>query len=452
MAIGWQPRGSCRRRNGSRTTRGLRSTPLNPRGDLARLSTPDRPVFGGTVKRPRLARWQAMAVWGAWVAALVLVLLGLLEARSGSVNDPAAAAQTLLVVLSTVTVGAVLVTRLPRHIVGWLLLAGGLSVAISTPAAALADYGLNVHPGSVPGAVWIAVLGEAASGPFVGLIGGFVPLYFPTGRLPSPRWRVMLPIAIVPTALPGIVSALSPFTPGMFPRGVENPLALGGWGGDLVAVLNTASTVLAFVALLLVIASLVVRYRRASGIERQQLRWFAAVALVTVLALVIAVLTGGFTSGPLATVANVAWIGVLLGFALLPVTIAIAVLRYRLYEIDRLISRTISYGVLTVVVGGLFVGFILVFQAVLAPVTRSNQLAVAGSTLFVFSLFQPLRRRIQRIVDRRFNRARYDAERIVAAFAGRLGTGIDIVQLRTEITATLTETVEPVSVSLWLRA
>jgi hypothetical protein len=138
-------------------------------------------------------------------------------------------------------------------------------------------------------------------------------------------------------------------------------------------------------------------------------------------------------------------------FAFLPVAIGIAILRYRLYEIDRLISRTISYGVLTAIVGGLFVGFILVFQAVLAPVTGSNELAVAGSTLLAAALFQPIRRRVQRLVDRRFNRSRYDAERTVAAFAARLADEVDLEQLRAEILATVIATVEPSSVSLWLR-
>jgi hypothetical protein len=139
------------------------------------------------------------------------------------------------------------------------------------------------------------------------------------------------------------------------------------------------------------------------------------------------------------------------GFALLPVAVGIAILRYKLYEIDRLISRTISYGVLTAIVAGLFVGFILVFQAVLAPVTRSNQLAVAGSTLLAAALFQPIRRWVQRLVDRRFNRSRYDAERTVAEFAARLRDEVDLELPRVAIISTVSAAVEPSSVSLWLR-
>src|SRR5450631_716908 len=135
----------------------------------------------------------------------------------------------------------------------------------------------------------------------------------------------------------------------------------------------------------------------------------------------------------------------------MPVAIGLAVLCYRLYEIDRVISRTISWATVTVILGSLFVAVILVAQALLAPVTGSNELAVAGSTLLVFALFAPLRRRVQRLVDRRFNRSRYDAERTVAAFAARLADEVDLDQLRAEILATVAATVEPSSVSLWLR-
>jgi hypothetical protein len=392
-----------------------------------------------------------VAVWGSTIGAVALALLGVLEALAGGTGGPFGPAEYLLVVLSTTTVGAILVTRLPHHLVGRLLLAGGLSLAISTGAGALADFGLNVHPGSVPGAIWFAVIANAAGGPFIGLLGGFVPLFFPTGRLPSPRWRAMLPIAVIPTVGPALVAAFGPFTQGTFPAGDQNPLALGGLGGQLIAVLDAATEPLGSLALLLVIASLVVRFRRAAGIEREQLKWFAVVGIASVLAFVVAISTGTVPSGPLAIVATVAWSCALLGTALLPVAIGIAVLRYRLYEIDRLISRTIAYGVLTAIIGGLFVGFILVFQAVLAPLTRSNELAVVGSTLLVFTFFQPIRRRVQRIVDRRFNRAHYDAERTVAAFAGGLRDEVELERVRAKILTNVIEVVEPSTASIWLR-
>jgi hypothetical protein len=418
--------------------------------DTAKMSKREPTAAGRTTERPRLARWQAVGVWLVWAIALGANLGGL-EALPGGVANAIVVAVSTALILSTVTVGAVLATRLPHHVVGWLLLAGGLSLAISVGAGALADYGLNVRPGSVPGAVWFAIVSGATGGTFIGLVGGFVPLYFPTGRLLSSRWRVVVLLAIVPTLSPVITNAFGPFSAGTYPASVSNPLALGGLGGQLVALLSTVSGALGVVALILVIASLVVRYRRASGIERAQLKWFAYVGLVVVPTLLLAIVTGGATSGPLAVINYIAWVVAIGGLALLPIAIGIAVLRYRLYEIDRLISRTISWAAITVLIAGLFVGFILALQAILAPLTGSSTIAVAGSTLIVATLFAPIRRRVQGLVDRHFNRTRYDAERTVAAFAERLRDEVDLEALRAEILATVSAAVEPSSVSLWLR-
>ncbi len=154
---------------------------------------------------------------------------------------------------------------------------------------------------------------------------------------------------------------------------------------------------------------------------------------------------------PLLIVTTAPWFVAIGSLAVLPVAIGVAILRYWLYEIDRLINRTISWAVVTALIVGLFAGFILAFQAMLVPLTRSNELSVAGSTLVAFGLFQPIRRRVQRLVDRRFNRTRCDAERMVAAFAGRLRDEVDLEQLRAEILSTVSAAVEPRSVSLWLR-
>ena len=413
------------------------------------MSIGSQPASLARTDRHRRSRWHAPALVALWIAALALVLLGFVEALPG--GNAAFVGVTLPLVLSTVTVGAVLVNRLPRHIVGWLLLGAGLSIAVSTGAGALADYGLNVHPGSVPGAVWFAIVSGATGGTFIGLLGGFVPLYFPTGRLLSPRWRVVVLMATVPTLSPVITNAFGSFSAGAYPAEVTNPLALSGLGAQLISMLSVVSTALGVVALIPLIASLVVRYRRASGIERAQLKWFAYVGLVVVPTLLLAIVTGGATSGPLAVITNIAWAVAIGGLALLPVAIGIAVLRYRLYEVDRIVSRTIAYAVVSAILAGVFVGVVLAVQAVLGPVTQSNDLAVAGSTLIVFALFAPIRRRVQRLVDRRFNRTRYDAERTVAAFAERLRDEVDLEQLRAEILATVAATVEPSSVSLWLR-
>ena len=402
-------------------------------------------------ERPLLARWLSVAVWTAWIASLALALLGLVEALPSGLANAELVAVSVALVVSTVTVGAVLATRVPHNIVGWLLLAGGLSLAVFTGSAAVADYGLNLHPGSVPGAVWFAVLSVATRLWFIGPLAGLLPLYFPTGRLLSRRWRAVIGVVLVAVMGGTLGPALSPFLPGTYPMGLVNPLATGGTSVQLGAILIGTSTIVGIPALLLVTASIVVRYRRARDIERQQLKWFALVGLVVVPTFVVAVFTTGFTSGPLADISNAVWAMVIVGLALMPVAIGLAVLRYRLFEIDQLISRTIGYGVLTLILAGLFVTVILLAQDLLAPFTGSNELAVAGSTLVVYALFQPLRRRVQRLVDRRFNRTRYDAERTVADFTGRLRDQVDLEALRAGIVATVAQVVEPTGVSLWLR-
>ena len=387
----------------------------------------------------------------ASIAAVALMVGALAEALpKGFVNAAYVVLATVLVI-STVGVGSVLVSRLPRHIIGWLLLLGGLSIAISTACQALADYGLNEHPGSVPGAVGLALLSGATSSLFVGIIGGFVPLYFPTGWLPSPRWRPVLLIGVLSTVLLVITSVLGPFPVGDYPPSVTNPLALGGIVRPAHRPLGTVGNLLGIMALVGAIASLVVRTGAPQGVERAQLKWFAYVGLIVVPTLLIAILGTSLPPGPWATIAELAWVIAVGALALLPVTIGIAVLRYHLFEIDRLVSRTISWAAVTVILAACFVAIILVSQALLAPVTGSNVLAVAGSTLLVAALFQPIRRRVQRLVDRRFNRARYDADRTVSAFAARLRDEVDLEQLRIEILATVIRTVEPSSVSLWLR-
>jgi hypothetical protein len=246
-------------------------------------------------------------------------------------------------------------------------------------------------------------------------------------------------------------SVLGPFPVGDYPAEIANPLALGGPAGDLIALLATIGNLFGVIAFVCVIASLVGRYRRARGVERAQLKWFAYVGLVVVPLLVLGIVTSG-SPEPFASISELIWVGAIAGLALMPVTIGIAVLRYHLYEIDRLVSRTISWAVITILIVGLFAGGVLALQAILASVLQSNELAVAGSTLLVFGLFQPLRHRVQQIVDRRFNRARYDADHTVAAFAARLRDEVDLEQLRAEILATVTQTVEPSIVSLWLRS
>jgi hypothetical protein len=346
-------------------------------------------------------------------------------------------------------VGALLVIRRPGTSIGWILLGLGLCYALlSIPVEATAQSFADGTVG-LPVALFAIVHGGLGTTAF--FLYAVLAVVFPSGRLPTGRWgrlgRAGLGVGLVLT----VAAYVSPVVSVGYPTSawVRNPIAVFP---DLPIWQVVNLTTVIFPVLVLVIAgavSLVVRVRRARGTERQQLRWIAASIVVVLLAVFSGFVIGSLVPGSYDN--GLAWLPAIMAVPTVPVAIGIAVLRYRLYEIDRIISRTIAYGVLTAVVGSLFVGFILVFQAVLAPVTRSNELAVAGSTLLVAALFQPLRRRLQRLVDRRFNRIRYDADQTVAAFASRLRDEVDLEQLRAEILANVAHTVEPSSASLWLR-
>ena len=260
-------------------------------------------------------------------------------------------------------------------------------------------------PGSVPGAIWFAwVNAWIGIGGFV-LLGVLLPLLYPTGQPPSSRWRPLVAITIVELVALTAISAVSPFTPGTYPPGIENPLLLVGPIGVALAALQAVLDLALFVLLALALASLVVRYRRAMGIERQQLRWFAFIGAIAITALAVAGLLKDGTGGVLTTIDWFGWLIGIGGLVLMPIAIGLAVLRYRLYEIDRLISRTVGWTAVTSILVVVFAVVILVIQAAMATITNSSTIAVAASTLVVFALFQPLRTRIQTQVDRRFDRA-----------------------------------------------
>ena len=386
-------------------------------------------------------------VWAVWLLSVSIVAIGVATALPSAGNDATSIVTGLtgsIASISLATVGAILAIRVPRNVVGWLLWAGGAVLGLTFG-------GSSPLPADFPGLVWLAWASNLLWVPAIVTVGLFVPLFFPTGRLPSRRWRPVVAVVIGAVAAVMVKSAFSPFDAGSGGPGLENPLAVGGVAADLISALGAIATVLALVCFPLAAASLVIRYRRASGVERAQLRWFAAMASLVGISFAIAIATGSATDGVVSVISNLAWELTFLGLAFLPVAIGIAVLRYRLYEIDRLISRTIGWAAVSVVLGATFVALILASQAVLASVSNSNTLAVAASTLVVAALFQPLRGRVQRLVDRRFNRARVDAEGTVATFAGRLKDQIDIEQLGSAIAEAAGRAVEPASVSLWLR-
>jgi hypothetical protein len=270
----------------------------------------------------------------------------------------------------------------------------------------------------------------------------FLFLLFPNGRLPSPRWRLLAWAIVVVGALTLIGVAFSPDTA---TEGVANPVGVGGWLGDVLGGVVDPGIMVLFVAVPLSVLSLLLRFRRARGIERQQLKWFtyaAALVAAFIFSDALGLVSPGLVNLLLTTLTLT---GVYVG-------IGIAVLRYRLYAIDRIINRTLVYGLLTAVLAAVYAGLVLSLGQLSGGIgTEPPTWAVAGATLAVAAAFQPARRRIQQAVDRRFNRRRYDTARTIEAFATRLRDQIDLDTLSTELQAVVDQTMEPTQVSLWLQ-
>jgi hypothetical protein len=340
--------------------------------------------------------------------------------------------------LGAATVGAVLASRRPRHPVGWLLLALGLLVMAAGVATGYARYGLLVRPGTLPGADYAAAYNSVGFLPIAPCLG-FVLLLTPTGSLPSPRWRWWARIAAAAPLIAALSLALLPFARPY--QSVANPLAVPALTIPLEA---TAAVTLVVTGLTILVAawSLVVRLRRAGGLERQRLRLVALAAVLTaVVVLAIVALTAAGIGAPIDWLLGVCMV-------LLPLAIGAAILRYRLYDLDRIVSRTLAYGLLTVLLGGGYAGVVLGFGQLLG---RSSSLVVAGATLAVAAAFQPARRRVQVAVDRHFNRRRYNAARTIQAFSARLRQEVDLDTLAAELMRVVDRTMEPTTVSLWLR-
>jgi hypothetical protein len=385
----------------------------------------------------------AWAVWGlVGVGVLVVVWF---DARLRAIGRPdlvsisGDAVPYLLAMASAATVGAVLAGRRPRHPVGWLLLGIAVAVIMLGVCDAYAAYGLLARPGSLPGARWAAIYVDVSWGVLSALLG-FVLLLTPTGKLPSPRWRWWAWLVAVASVLSVTLHA-NPLDPPY--EAVAVPLLFES--GPLAAMARLGD-IIVLVGLLVAAGSLVLRFRRARGIERLQLRWVTAAAALAALAAAVILVTWatiGAAAQPIWELATVAFM------AALPLATGASVLRYRLYDLDRIISRTLAWTVLTILLGLGYAAAVLLLGLLLPD---SSSLAVAGATLAVAATFQPVRRRVQEIVDRRFNRRRYDAARTIAAFSARLREEVDLDTLSVELLAVTDQTMQPTTVSLWLRA
>jgi hypothetical protein len=386
--------------------------------------------------------WLAWVLWALAIVGLVVtVWLDQLLRQTGRpelvVLVPSAIAPVLGTV-STATVGALVAGRRPAHPVGWLLLAFGLSLSAAGVTVAYSNYGV-AHAG-VPAAGLVALYVPATIVTAIAC-NAFVLLLTPTGSLPSPRWRWLARVtAATPVALLPVVTVLarSADRPA---QAVDSPLDLSALDGGLLAA-YLAAFAIGITTTVMATASLVVRFRRARGVERQQLRWVAlGTVLVALLAIVhlTALTLGAYALAPLAGGLNP---------AILSAAIGAAILRYRLYDLDRIISRTLAYGLLTLLLAG---GYAVAALGLGQLLGQDSSLAVAGATLAVAGAFQPLRRRIQTAVDRRFNRRRHDAARTIEAFSARLRDQVDLDGLTAEVLGVVDQTMQPTRASLWLR-
>jgi hypothetical protein len=369
--------------------------------------------------------------WGLWMLTLMAAMAALPLIRTVESLPGFLFLTTLLA-----TVGALIVSRQPSNAIGWIFCAAAASLALNFLTGAYAVYAYRVGGGRLPAAQLV----EWASGwlwiPPIWLLSAPLLLLFPNGRLLGPRWRWVLWIAagFIPFAFVGNAFSQANSTD-EFP----NPYAIVG-AESILSLAQTIAGMIMLFSLAAGIVSLVLRYRRGGWVERQQLKWFLAAAAVL----------------PVAVMASEAYPALQTMFmpialALLPAATGIAILRYRLYDIDIIINRTLVYGLLTILLAFVYVGCVVVLQTLVVPVVGGSEIAIVASTLVIAALFTPLRRRIQNLIDRRFYRRKYDAAKVLAAFGTTARDETDLDALTGEMLRVVDETVQPEFVGLWLK-
>jgi hypothetical protein len=392
----------------------------------------------------RTAFWLA---WFTWIFYLVIAIVSLLFQLNNAPSEWLSDLFNALVLLAFATVGSLIASRRPQNPIGWIFCTGTLLWAGGDVLLEYTTYALITVPGSLPSGALLGVFGDWIRGMGWFLILTFLLLLFPDGHLPSPRWRFLAWLIAGLLAAYSIALLLSPYPySNIDPRlaAVRNPL------GILVA--NDLFDQLANLVLLLYptilacIVAVFLRFRRARGEERQQLKWFTYGITLSILMLsVIFIVMLSNVYGAPGTLFYLAVICI-------PISAGIAMLRYRLYDVDVLINRTLVYGLLTATL--LVVYLVLVFggQYLLASfLGSSNGVVLVASTLIVAALFQPLRQRVQQLVDRRFYRSKYNATQVVARFSETLRQEVNLDQLCAQLLTVVQETVQPAHLSLWLR-
>ena len=356
-------------------------------------------------------------------------------------------------------VGALIASRRPQNPIGWLCLVDGLLWTTTNMLDYHSVY-VMASPSSVPFPVVLAGVNHWLWVPTVGLLGTYMFLLFPDGRLPSRRWRPLAWLSGVVIASGSLGLMLSP-GPLDMPRGIRNPFGLEA--APWVAVAAYAILPLLPLCMLASALSLVMRYRRSRGDVRQQIKWIAFVAsfagllylfaLVSPMIFAPEIVNSGGSLPPIPIWLELLFSVAVLGFAGIPLAIGFAVLKYRLYDIDVVINRTLVYGPLTAILVLVYLGGVVSLQYAFRAITgQESQIAIVASTLTISALFNPLRKRVQAFVDRRFYRRKYDARITLAAFSAKLRDETDLVALNTELVSVVSKTMQPATVSLWLRA
>jgi len=387
-------------------------------------------------------RTRTLLAWSLWLAAFGCCAAGL--AVTLAVTRPLTigvlaegAARALAFPIGFATVGLVLTLRRPANPIGWLYAAAGLAWSLAIPVEPWLHQLVSEHRPLPLAAQAAAVYGEFSWAPAT-VLGVTLPaLLVPDGRLRSRRWRAVAATGVAAAALVLVGGGLAPARLEDLP--IANPFGLAGPAGAVAAMAAGAGTILWVASMVASVACVVLRFRAARGVERQQLRWVAAGAAAAV---------AGLLAGA-ATPQNRVVSSVLYSMVLcIPLGVAVAVLRYRLWDLDRLVSRTVTYALVT---GLLVLPYLLILPVVTRLAGDAGGLAVAATTLAAVAAFAPLRRRTQDLVDRRFNRRRYDAARTVETFTVRLRDQLDLDALEAELLAVVDQTMQPAQVSLWLR-
>jgi hypothetical protein len=380
----------------------------------------------------------------SWVVAILLALatIVLLVLSGDNTEGETVAFDAVLAVALLVypTVGLLIASRRPENAIGWLFCAVGIPLALSTFSYAYATYALVTAPGSLPGGTVAAWLTTWVQLPVLFGIPALMFLLFPDGRLLGRRWRAVL--GLTAAAMLGIGAAPA-LAPGPMADaavdGTVNPVGIAA-AGPLLDVVAAAAGAAALLSMLLGVISLTLRFRRSRGVERLQLKWFVSAAVLFILACLGAFLVFPENDVPLGLL-------VIGTFAGIPIAAGVAILRYRLYDIDVVINRALVYGALTATLGAAYLATVLLVGLAVGQ----SGFAVAVSTLAVAALFRPARARIQDAVDRRFYRRRYDATQTLEAFGGRLRDEVDLETLTADLRGVVEETVQPAHVSVWLR-